>query len=94
MAQNNTPVEQDLNEIVKVRHEQLAALKESGNDPFKILRAKPLKSQAESLPAELWVKQVLWDLAITQAKSNSMFAVTMWARMFMPHLRSGISVIL
>ena len=38
MAQNNTPVEQDLNEIVKVRHEKLAALKESGNDPFKITK--------------------------------------------------------
>ena len=39
MAQNNnTPVEQDLNEIVRVRHEKLAALKESGNDPFKITK--------------------------------------------------------
>ena len=34
MAQNNTPATQDLNEIVKIRHEKLAALKESGNDPF------------------------------------------------------------
>ena len=39
MAQNNnTPVEQDLNEIVRVRHEKLAALKESGNDPFLITK--------------------------------------------------------
>lgn len=39
MAQNNnTPVEQDLNEIVRVRHEKLAALKESGNDPFRITK--------------------------------------------------------
>ena len=28
MAQNNNPQLQDLNEIVKVRHEKLAALKE------------------------------------------------------------------
>ena len=78
MAQNNNnPATQDLNEIVKVRHEKLAALKESGNDPFLITkfdfetillilrqtstnsRAKPLKLQAESLPAELWVRQAL-----------------------------------
>ncbi len=39
MAQNNNnPAAQDLNEIVKVRHEKLAALKESGNDPFLITR--------------------------------------------------------
>ncbi len=39
MAQNNNnaPI-QDLNEIVKVRHEKLAALKESGNDPFLITK--------------------------------------------------------
>ena len=39
MAQNNNnPATQDLNEIVKVRHEKLAALKESGNDPFLITK--------------------------------------------------------
>ena len=39
MAQNNNnPANQDLNEIVKVRHEKLAALKESGNDPFLITK--------------------------------------------------------
>ena len=39
MAQNNnSPATQDLNEIVKVRHEKLAALKESGNDPFLITK--------------------------------------------------------
>ena len=29
MAQNNNPATQDLNEIVKIRHEKLAALKEA-----------------------------------------------------------------
>ncbi len=39
MAQNNNnSATQDLNEIVKVRHEKLAALKESGNDPFVITK--------------------------------------------------------
>ncbi len=38
MAQNNNPQLQDLNEIVKVRHEKLANLKESGNDPFLITK--------------------------------------------------------
>ena len=38
MAQNNNPATQDLNEIVKVRHEKLAALKESGNNPFLITK--------------------------------------------------------
>ena len=38
MAQNNNPQLQDLNEIVKVRHEKLAALKENGNDPFVITK--------------------------------------------------------
>ncbi len=39
MAQNNNnPAIQDLNEIVKVRHDKLAALKENGNDPFVITR--------------------------------------------------------
>ncbi len=38
MAQNNNPQIQDLNEIVKVRHEKLAALKENGNDPFLITK--------------------------------------------------------
>ncbi len=31
---NTPPVEQDLNELLKVRREKLSALKESGNDPF------------------------------------------------------------
>ena len=39
MAQNNNnPATQDLNEIVRVRHEKLAAIKESGNDPFLITK--------------------------------------------------------
>ena len=42
MEQNNTkknaPVEQDFNEIVKIRHEKLAALKEAGKDPFVITK--------------------------------------------------------
>ncbi len=38
MAQNNNQQVQDLNEIVKVRHEKLAALKENGNDPFLITK--------------------------------------------------------
>ena len=39
MAQNNNnPATQDLNEIVRVRHEKLAALKESGNNPFLITK--------------------------------------------------------
>lgn len=80
MAQNNnTPAQQDLNEIVRVRHEKLAALKESGNDPFLITKfdfdnnsaniksnfqefeGKTVKIAGKSLPAELWVRQVLWD---------------------------------
>ena len=35
---NNQPVEQDFNEIVKVRREKLAALKEAGKDPFVITK--------------------------------------------------------
>ncbi len=35
---NNAAPEQDFNEIVKIRHEKLAALKESGNDPFVITK--------------------------------------------------------
>ena len=35
---NNQAPEQDFNEIVKIRHEKLAALKESGNDPFVITK--------------------------------------------------------
>ncbi len=40
MAQNNVnnAPEQDLNEILKLRREKLAALRESGNDPFKITK--------------------------------------------------------
>ena len=40
MSQNNTnnAPEQDLNEILRVRREKLAALKEAGNDPFEITK--------------------------------------------------------
>ena len=40
MAQNNTnnSVEQDLNEILRLRREKLANLKESGNDPYTITK--------------------------------------------------------
>lgn len=40
MAQNNknNAPEQDINEILRVRREKLAALKESGNDPFEITK--------------------------------------------------------
>ena len=39
MAQNNrNNPEQDLNEILRLRREKLAALKEAGNDPFEITR--------------------------------------------------------
>ena len=41
MEQNkvqNQPIEQDFNEIVKIRREKLANLKESGNDPFVITK--------------------------------------------------------
>ena len=39
MAQNNiNNAEQDLNEIMRLRREKLAALKESGNDPYQVMR--------------------------------------------------------
>ena len=37
-VQNQAVVEQDLNEILKVRREKLAALQEQGNDPFMITK--------------------------------------------------------
>ncbi len=37
-VQNQAVVEQDLNEILKVRREKLAALKEQGKDPFEITK--------------------------------------------------------
>lgn len=39
MEQNNTPViQQDVNELIKVRHEKLAELQQAGKDPFKITK--------------------------------------------------------
>ena len=39
MAQNNVNApEQDLNEIMRLRREKLAALKESGNDPYQVMK--------------------------------------------------------
>ncbi len=39
MAQNNTAnTEQDLNEILRLRREKLAALKEAGNDPYTVTK--------------------------------------------------------
>ena len=39
MAQNNiNNAEQDLNEIMRLRREKLAALKESGNDPYQVMK--------------------------------------------------------
>ena len=35
---NNAPKEQDLNEILKIRREKLAALKEAGNNPYEITK--------------------------------------------------------
>ena len=37
--QNQTPVqEQDINQLLKVRREKLAALQEAGKDPFQITK--------------------------------------------------------
>lgn len=36
--QNNQPKEQDINQLLKVRREKLAALQEAGKDPFKITK--------------------------------------------------------
>lgn len=36
MAQNNQPAEQDLNQLLKVRHDKLRDLQENGKDPFQI----------------------------------------------------------
>ena len=39
MAQNNTAnTEQDLNEILRLRREKLAALKSAGNDPYTVTK--------------------------------------------------------
>ncbi len=38
MAQNNNNPQQDYNELVKIRRDKLALLKESGNDPFLITK--------------------------------------------------------
>ncbi len=35
---NNQPKEQDLNEILRLRREKLSAMKEAGNDPYKITK--------------------------------------------------------
>ena len=49
MAQNNQPAEQDLNQLLKVRHDKLKDLQDNGKDPFqitkydvKILKTSPL----------------------------------------------------
>ena len=36
--QNNQKPEQDVNQLLKVRREKLAALQEAGKDPFQITR--------------------------------------------------------
>ena len=36
--QNNQKPEQDVNQLLKVRREKLAALQEAGKDPFRITR--------------------------------------------------------
>lgn len=38
MAQNNQPAEQDLNQLLKVRHDKLKDLQENGKDPFQITK--------------------------------------------------------
>ncbi len=38
MAQENKQVEQDINELLKVRRTKLAELQEGGNDPFQIMK--------------------------------------------------------
>ena len=38
MAQNNQPAEQDLNQLLKVRHDKLKDLQDNGKDPFQITK--------------------------------------------------------
>ena len=38
MAQNNQPQNQDLNQLLKVRHDKLRDLQENGKDPFQITK--------------------------------------------------------
>lgn len=38
MAQNNQPQNQDLNQLLKVRHDKLRELQENGKDPFRITK--------------------------------------------------------
>lgn len=45
--QNLKAVEEDLTEVVRVRREKLAALKESGNNPFEIMKYDVQKSSLE-----------------------------------------------
>ena len=38
MAQHNQPAEQDLNQLLKVRHDKLKDLQDNGKDPFQITK--------------------------------------------------------
>ncbi len=38
MGQNNQSPEQDLNQLLKVRHEKLKDLQDNGKDPFQITK--------------------------------------------------------
>ena len=47
MAENKAAVQQDLNEILKVRREKLAALQAAGKDPFQITKFDVTHHSAE-----------------------------------------------
>ena len=47
MAENKAAVQQDINEILKVRREKLAALQAAGKDPFQITKFDVTHHSAE-----------------------------------------------
>ena len=47
MAQNNQSPEQDLNQLIKVRHDKLKDLQDNGKDPFQITKYEVTKHSQE-----------------------------------------------
>ena len=56
---NNKAPEQDFNEIVKIRREKLANLKESGNDPFLITKFD-FNNDSKNIWKWFYVWVILW----------------------------------
>ena len=111
MAQNNPAnTEQELNEILRLRREKLAALKEAGSDPYTVTKydfdsdSETIKNNFDEfegktvkIAGRIMSRRIMGKasfVGLAAVKFSFMSAATMWARKNTQRSKNWISAIL